>query len=86
MPILMLCPISMTGPTKSVRTCASADTLGDGAGTGFGLLRHQKVSRARQVDNPDTLAELPAERVAIARRSHFIVEPLDHEKGGCSAY
>jgi len=49
--------------------------LGDGAGNGFGLLRHQKVSRARQVDNPDTLAELLAERVAIARRSHFIVDP-----------
>src|ERR1700719_2243300 len=69
---------------QSARTCASADKLGDGAGNGFGLLRHQKVSRARQVDNPDTLAELLAERVAIARRSHFIVEPLDHEKGGCS--
>src|SRR5260370_23477267 len=69
---------------QSARTCASADKLGDGAGNGFGLLQHQKVSRARQVDNPDTLAELLAERVAIARRSHFIVEPLDPEKGGCS--
>jgi hypothetical protein len=67
-----------------MRNCASADKLGDGAGNGFGLLQHQKVSRTRQVDNPDTLAKLLAERVAIARRSHFIIEPLDREKGGCS--
>jgi AraC family transcriptional regulator of adaptative response/methylated-DNA-[protein]-cysteine methyltransferase len=42
------------------------------------------VSRTRQVDNPDALVELLAERVAIARRSRFIIEPLDHEKRGCS--
>jgi hypothetical protein len=42
-------------------------------GNGFGLLQRQKVSRTRQVDNPDALAELLAERVAIARRSHFII-------------
>ena len=42
------------------------------------------MSRVRQVDKPDALAELLAERVAIARRSRFIIEPLDHEKGGCS--
>src|ERR1700746_2032503 len=69
---------------QSARTCASADKLGDGAGNGFGLLQHQKVSRARQVDNPDALAELLAQRVPIARRSRFIIEPLDHEKRGCS--
>ncbi len=42
------------------------------------------MSRTRQVDNPDALAELLAERVAIARRSRFIIEPLDHENRGCS--
>src|SRR6476620_10626562 len=75
--------LSISGK-QSARTCASADKLGDGAGNGFGLLQDQKVSRTRQVDNPDTLAKLLAERVAIARRSHFIIEPLDREKGGCS--
>src|SRR6202162_5919428 len=70
--------------TQSARYCASADKLGNGAGNGFGLLQQQKVSRTRQVDNPDTLAELLAERVAIARRSRYIIEPLDHEKRGCS--
>src|SRR5246500_3453658 len=69
---------------QSARNCASADKLGNGAGNGFGLLQQQKVSRTRQVDNPDALAELLAERVTIARRSRFIIEPLDHEKGGCS--
>ena len=42
------------------------------------------MPRTTQVDNPDALAELLAERVAIARRSRFIIEPLDHEKGSCS--
>src|SRR4029077_14881522 len=69
---------------QSTRTCASADKLGDGAGNGFGLLQRQKVSRTRQVDNPDALAELLAERVPIARRGRFIIEPLNHEKGSCS--
>src|SRR5262250_1245188 len=69
---------------QSARYCASADKLGDGAGNAFGLIQQQKVSRTRQVDNPDALAELLAERVAIARRSRFIIEPLDHEKRGCS--
>jgi alcohol dehydrogenase, propanol-preferring len=32
------------------------------------------VSRTRQVDNPDALAELLAERVAIARRSHLTID------------
>src|SRR3954471_49258 len=31
----------------------SADKLGNGAGNRFGLLQQQKVSRTRQVDNPD---------------------------------
>src|SRR5262245_32505651 len=62
----------------------STEKLGDGAGNGFGLLQQQKVSRTRQVDNPDALSELLAERVAIARRSRYIIEPLDHEKRGCS--
>src|ERR1700722_3041807 len=65
-------------------TCASADKLGNGADNGLGLLQQQKVSRTRQVDNPDTLAELLAERVAIARRSCYIIEPLDHKKRGRS--
>src|SRR4029077_9860754 len=69
---------------QSARNCASADKLRDGVRHGLGLLQQQKVSRTRQVDNPDALAELLAERVAIARRSRFIIEPLDHEKGGCS--
>src|ERR1700746_1524937 len=69
---------------QSARTCASADKLGDGAGNGFGLLQHPKGSPAREGENPTPRAELLAERVAIARRSHFIVEPLDHEKGDCS--
>ena len=60
--------------------CASADKLDDGASNGLGLLQHQKVSRARQVDKPDALAELRAQRVAIARRSRCIIEPLDHKK------
>src|ERR1700676_4171449 len=68
---------------QSARYCASADKLGNGAGNGFGLLQQQKVSRTRQVDNPDALAELLAERVAIARRSRFIIEPPDHDKRGC---
>jgi hypothetical protein len=75
-----LLPISRR---QSARTCASTDKLAT-AGNGFGLLQHQKVSRTRQVDNPDTLAELLAERVAIARRSRYIIEPLYHEKRGCS--
>src|ERR1700731_3156901 len=69
---------------QAARYCASADKLGNGAGNGFRLLQQQKVSRTRQVDNPDALAALLAERVAIARRSRFIIEPLDHEKRGCS--
>ena len=69
---------------QSARNCAGADKLGDGARNGFGLLQHQKMSRTRQVDNPDAFAELLAERVAIARRSRFIIEPLDHKKRGCS--
>src|SRR5919205_997535 len=68
---------------QSARTCASADKLGDGAGNGFGPLQHQKVSRTRQVDNPDALPELLAQRVAVAGRSRFVIEPLDDEKGGC---
>src|SRR6185436_21119835 len=69
---------------QSARYCAGADKLGDGAGNGFGLLQQHEVSRTGQVDNPDALAELLAERVTIARRSHFIIEPLDHEKRSCS--
>src|SRR4029077_13476224 len=69
---------------QSARYCASADKLGNGAGNSFGLLQQQKVSCTRQVDNPDALAELLAEHVAIARRSRFIIEPLDHEKRGYS--
>src|SRR5215472_3027166 len=69
---------------QSAGNCASANKLGDRASDGFGLLQQQKVSRTRQVDNPDALAELLAERVAIARRSAFIIKPLDHENGGCS--
>jgi hypothetical protein len=57
---------------QSVRNRASADKLGDGAGNGLGLLQHQKVCRPRQVDNPDALAELLAERVAIGRWSRCI--------------
>ena len=69
---------------QSARYCTSADKLGNSAGNGFGLLQQQKVSRTRQVDNPHALAELLAERVAIARRSRFIIEPLDHENRGGS--
>src|SRR5215831_10909643 len=76
--------LSISGK-QSARYCASADKLGNGAGNGFGLLQQQKVPRTRQVDNPDALAELLAERVAVARRSHFIIEPLDREKGGIAA-
>src|SRR5712671_1041967 len=75
-------PLDLPQPVSA--RLRSADKLGDGAGNGFGLLQRQKVSRTRQVDNPDALAELLAERVAIARRSHFIIEALDHEKGSCS--
>ena len=60
---------------QSARYCASADKFGNGAGNGFGLLQQEKVSRTRQVDNPDAIAELLAERVAIARRSRYIIEP-----------
>ena len=62
----------------SARGCASADKLGDGAGNGFGLLQQQKVSGARQVDEPNALAQLLAERMAVAWRSDCIIEPLDH--------
>src|SRR5215468_12774030 len=75
--------LSISGK-QSARYCASADKLGNGASNGFGLLQQQKVSRTRQVDNPDALAELLAQRVAIARRSDFIIKPLDHEKRSCS--
>src|SRR5450432_1350185 len=78
------CRLLSISRRQSARTCASADKLGNGAGNGFGLLQQQKVSRTRQVDNPDALAELLAERVTIARRSRFIIEPLDHKKGGFS--
>ena len=54
-----------TSRGQSARTYASADKLGNGAGNGFGPLQQQKVSRTRQVDKPDALAELLAERVAI---------------------
>src|ERR1700756_3703936 len=69
---------------QSARYCASADKLGNGAGNSFGLLQQQKVSCTPQVDNPDALAELLAGPVAFARRSRFIIEPLDHEKRGYS--
>src|SRR6202040_3047133 len=75
-------PLDLPQPVSA--RLRSADKLGDRAGNGFGLLQRQKVSRTRQVDNPDALAELLAQRVPIARRSRFIIEPLDHEKGGCS--
>src|SRR5437762_13017934 len=78
------CRLLSISRRQSARTCASADKLGNGAGNGFGLLQQQKVSCTRQVDNPHALAGLLAERVAIARRSRFIVEPLDHENRGCS--
>ena len=68
----------------SASNCASADKLGDGAGNGFGLLQQHEMSRTRHVDDPNALAELRAERVAIARRSRFIIEPLNHEKRGCA--
>src|ERR1700724_4783020 len=71
---------SSRSPAQSAVHCASADKLDDGASNGLGLLQHQKVSRARQVDNPDALAELLAERVAITRWSRCIIEPLDHKK------
>src|SRR5262245_33499638 len=71
-------------PKQSARCCASADKLDNGAGNGFGLLQQQEMARTRQVDNPDALAELLAERVTIARRSRFIIESLDHEKRGRS--
>jgi peptide/nickel transport system substrate-binding protein len=58
--------------------CASADKLGDGAGNAFGLLQQQKVSGARQVDEPNALAQLLAERMAVAWGSDCIIEPLDH--------
>jgi hypothetical protein len=78
----------MSAPLDSLRqsatTHASADKLGDGAGNGFGLLQQHKMSCARQVDDPDSLAELLAERVAIGRRSRCIIEPLDYEKRGRS--
>src|ERR1700722_11520405 len=69
---------------QSARYRASADKFGDGARNGFGLLQHQKMSCARQVDNPDALAELLAERGPIARLSRYIIEPLDHQKRGRS--
>ena len=69
---------------QSSRNRASADKLGDGVRHGLRLLQQQKVSGTRQVDNPDALAELLPERVAITRRSRCIIEPLDHEKRGCS--
>lgn len=75
-------PVIRRRHKQSVRT--SADKLGNGAANGFGLLQQQKVSRPRQVDNPDALAELLAERMAIAWRSRFIIEPLDHKNRGCS--
>jgi hypothetical protein len=46
--------------------------------------RQRCIRAAKAVDNPDALAELLAERVAIARRSRFIIEPLDHGKRGSS--
>src|ERR1700746_736187 len=69
---------------QSARYCASADKLGNSAGNGFGLLQQQKVSRTRQVHNPDAIAELLTERVALAPRGRVIIGPLDQEKGGCS--
>jgi hypothetical protein len=75
-------PLDLPGPVSA--RLRSADKLGDGAGNGFGLLQRHKVSRARQVDNSDALAELLAQRVPITRRSRFIIEPLDHEEWGCS--
>jgi hypothetical protein len=68
----------------SARYYASADKLGNGAGNGFGLLQQHEMSRTRQVDNPDAIAELLAERVAISRRSRYVIEPLDHKKRGRS--
>jgi hypothetical protein len=67
---------------QSPSSCASADKLGDGVRHGLGLLQQQKMSRTRQVDNPNALAQLLAQRMSIPRRRRFIVEPLDHEKGG----
>src|SRR5215472_15509788 len=78
------CRLLSISRKQSARYCASADKLGNGAGNGFGLLQQKKVSRTRQVDNPDALAKLLAERVAIARRSGFIIKPLDHEERGRS--
>ena len=70
---------------QSAGNCASADELGHGADDGFVLLQQQKMSRTRQVDNPDALAELLAECVAIARRRRFVIgPPLDHESWGRS--
>jgi hypothetical protein len=36
------------------------------------------VSGARQVDEPNALAPLLAERMAVAWRSDCIIDPLDH--------
>ena len=76
-----VCPtagISRRGK-QSAGYCAGADKLGNSAGNGFRLLQQHEVSGATQIDNPDALAELPAERVAIARWSRCIIEPLDHK-------
>src|SRR5205085_12586659 len=78
------CRLLSISRRQSARTCASADKLGDGASNGFGLLQQQKVSCTRQVDNPDTLAALLAERVATARLRDFVSTPLAREPGSCS--
>jgi hypothetical protein len=73
--------LSISGK-QSARICASADKLGDGAANGLGLLQQQKVSRTRQIDEPNALAQLLAERMAVAWRSHYVIKPLDYQKGG----
>src|SRR6516162_3038122 len=56
--------------------------LGHGPRYSFRLFQQQKVPGIRQIDDPHPLAPLLAQRMPVPRRGDYVIETLDHEKGG----
>jgi len=58
------------------------DTDSHSRSDAIGLLNDHEMPGARDIDDLHPLAQLLAQRMPIPRRRRFIIEPLDHEKGG----
>src|ERR1051326_9553567 len=80
--------MSVMGDSPSYLAVSSAwsvvgtKKLGYGPRYSFRLFQQQNRPRTREIDDPHPFAQLLAQRMPIARRRRFIIEPLDHEKAG----